>query len=143
VRRDAHIKMRGAPPQREALKEIGTDGYALKVFDWHGDVRSLHVQAKNTKGEPVKMYIRRRLNDGAHTDWLVHTLAPDESYRTIVAKNYANEIGCEVALPSGLPNNLHEVFDRAHFPTVAVEEVGVAKNDISPLPIYGRNVLQQ
>ncbi len=141
--RDAHVKMRGTSPQRETVPEISRDGLAVKVFDWHGDVRSLHVQVKNTKDEPVKMYIRRRLNDGGHSPWIVHTLVPDESYRTIIAKNFANEIGTEVALPSGLPNHLHEVFDRAHFPTVAVEEVGVAKTDISPLPIYGRNVLQQ
>jgi pyruvate formate lyase activating enzyme len=141
--KDAHVKMRGAPPARETVEEINRDGLTVKVFDWHGDVRSLHVQAKNTKGEPVKMYIRRRMNDGSHTPWIVHNLTADESFRTIVAKNFAREIGCEVALPSGLPNNLHEVFDRAHFPTVAVEEVGVAKTDISPLPIYGRNVLQQ
>lgn len=140
--KDAHVKMRGDAPPRQLVKDIDS-GMTHKEFFWHGDIRSLHVQSKNTKDSPQKLYVRRRLNDGTNTEWTVFNLVPGESFRFIVAKNFANEIGAEVALPQGIPNNLHEVFDRAHFPTVAIEEVGVAKTDISPLPIYGKNVLQQ
>ena len=40
-----------------------------------------------------------------------------------------------LVVPEGLKSNLHEVFDRAHFPTVSVEEAPVG-GDISPFPIY-------
>lgn len=29
-------------------------------------------------------------------------------------------------------SNLHEVFDRAHFPTESIEEIGISQNDITP-----------
>jgi hypothetical protein len=33
-------------------------------------------------------------------------------------------------------SNLHEVFDRAHFPTLAIDEIGVSARDIAPLPLF-------
>ena len=38
-------------------------------------------------------------------------------------------------MPSCVATNLHEVFDRAHFPTVSVEEA-VCSDDVSPLPVF-------
>jgi hypothetical protein len=35
-------------------------------------------------------------------------------------------------------SNLHEVFDRAHFPTVALEEES-SVGDVSPLPYFQGN----
>jgi hypothetical protein len=34
-----------------------------------------------------------------------------------------------------MKSNVHEVFDRAHFPTIALEEA-VSPNDVSPLPVF-------
>jgi pyruvate formate lyase activating enzyme len=69
------------------------------------------------------------------SDWTEVKLVPGESYRFIVAKAYKDEVGCTIACPPSVVSNLHEVFDRAHFPTVAVEEKPPT-TDVSPLPIY-------
>jgi pyruvate formate lyase activating enzyme len=135
--RDAHVKLRGAAPAVPTVSEVPADsGLVAKSFQWHGDIRSLHVQAKNTTQEPVKIYTKRDLGDSAGTPWRVYTLSPQESFRFIVAKSLPNETGCEIRLPDDIQSNLHEVFDRAHFPTVAVEEVGVQTMDRTPLPMY-------
>ena len=63
------------------------------------------------------------------------TLQPGESYRFILAKASPDEIGPEIALPAVMTSNLHEVFDRAHFPTVSLEEAQAA-NDVTPLPMF-------
>lgn len=135
--RDAHIKMRGASaPVPTVQEEPSGDALVRKVFRWHGDIRSLHVQVKNTTSEPTRVYVKRDLADGSSTAWRVVTLVPQESFRFIVAKSLPDEIGCQVVLAADILSNLHEVFDRAHFPTVAIEEVGVQKTDRSPLPMY-------
>jgi pyruvate formate lyase activating enzyme len=69
------------------------------------------------------------------SDWSEVRLIPGESYRFIVAKAYKDETGCEIACPSTVASNLHEVFDRAHFPTLTVDEAH-AETDIAPLPVY-------
>lgn len=63
-------------------------------------------------------------------------LLPGESYRLIVAKGAADETGCRIGAPEGVGTNLHEVFDRAHFPTVSIEREGRSRTDLHPLPIY-------
>jgi len=133
--RDAHFKMRGAPPA-SASTEQPRGAITTKRFEWHGDVRSLHVQAKNTGPAATSLYVRRLLRNGAEARWRIVPFIPGESVRFIVAKSFPDEVGCEVAIGGGLSTNLHEVFDRAHFPTVAVEEVGTMRNDYSPLPLY-------
>jgi pyruvate formate lyase activating enzyme len=135
--RDAHVKLRGTPPSRPTTREQPEgERLASKTFRWHGDVRSVHVQARNTLAVPARVYDRRHLDDGSSTPWRIVTLAPGESFRFIVAKSAPTEVGCEIVVPGDIQSNLHEVFDRAHFPTVAVEEVGVQAMDRTPLPIY-------
>jgi pyruvate formate lyase activating enzyme len=63
---------------------------------------------------------------------------PGESWRFISSKAGESEIGLDVALQPSMESNLHEVFDRAHFPTVSIEEAN-AENDISPLPLFDGN----
>jgi len=62
-------------------------------------------------------------------------LGAGEGYRVSMAKSCPEELGAEVAAPASVQVQLHEVFDRAHFPTVCVEE-GCAETDVAPLPIY-------
>jgi pyruvate formate lyase activating enzyme len=138
--RDMHFKMRGAVPTAKTVDHAPSD-LVVKAFDWHGDIRSLHVQARNVGSAASRMYVRRRLSTSESMPWQVVELAPQESYRFIVAKGLLTETGCEVAYSDSIATNLHEVFDRAHFPTLAVESVGKARSDIAPLPIFGQDVV--
>jgi pyruvate formate lyase activating enzyme len=133
--RDAHIKLIGPGPRIPTVAVLPLQEFDRRQFSWHGDIRSLHVQVANVDGAAARLYHRRIGSQGA-SDWTVVTLEPGESVRFILAKGSVEESGVEIALPPGLPSNLHEVFDRAHFPTVAIEEGGVALSDRSPLPLY-------
>ncbi|HYO54517.1 AmmeMemoRadiSam system radical SAM enzyme [Archangium sp.] len=134
--RNAHVKMRGPVGAPSFVETIpASEVLERKTFQWHGDVRSLHVQARNASAQPVKLYVRRTLSNGT-APWRVVQLSPQESFRFIIAQSMPNETGCEVLLPKDLQTNLHEVFDRAHFPTVSIEQTGIQSTDVTPLPAY-------
>jgi pyruvate formate lyase activating enzyme len=134
---DAHIKMRGPNDLAQTAPGIPEQpGLEVKTFRWHGDVRSLHVQAKNTSLEKTTLYVQRMLKDGKPGPCRAIPLLPDESFRFIVAQSLPDESGARVAVPGHIQSNLHEVFDRAHFPTVSLEDAGVQKTDVSPLPAF-------
>jgi len=132
--RNAHFRLLSPAEQRPSVAEL-PEGHDVRSFNWHGDVRSLHVQVRNTAAVTTRAFYRRRRSSVAEP-WLVLTLQPGESYRFILAKAATDEVGPEVALPPGVESNLHEVFDRAHFPTVSVEESGISTTDVSPLPHF-------
>lgn len=134
--RDAHFKLLpvqnvtvpASPPAPQG------GGFEFSTFDWHGDIRSLHVQVANNTDEPKVLYHRRRCSSGP-TNWVQVPLHTGEKYRFIIAKSRQEEVGPEIAVPHGVASNVHEVFDRAHFPTVALEE-SVAASDVTPLPLF-------
>jgi pyruvate formate lyase activating enzyme len=133
----ANFKLFDGPAQaRPTVQELPGD-QALKTasFQWHGDVRALHVQLQNTTEAPQAIYLRRVGDPAVSTAWTVTTLAPGESHRFISAKSTPAEAGIELAIPEVLTSSLHEVFDRAHFPTVDLA-AGSLNADISPLPAY-------
>ena len=136
-KRDAHFKLKPANQPLPTINEIPADGLSVRSMDWHGDIRSAHAQLLNTSNESTRIYHRRRYADGQEELWKIVTLDPGESYRFILAKSKSDEIGPEIALPPVVMSNLHEVFDRAHFPTLSIEEGGIAPTDISPLPFFG------
>ena len=135
-KRDAHFKLMppNAPPPTSCLAQL--NDLVVKTLNWHGDIRSAHVQVRNTADSAANVYHRRRYTDNHEEAWKVIILRPGESYRFIIAKGDESETGPEVAIPPKVESNLHEVFDRAHFPTLAVEEIGIATRDIAPLPLY-------
>jgi pyruvate formate lyase activating enzyme len=110
-------------------------------FEWHGDIRSRHVQVLNAGSSPAAVYHRPRFADGRESAWFVTSLQPAESYRFIIAKSGPDDIGADLALDDGIQMAQHEVFDRAHFPTLAVEEVGANQDDRAPLPVFKGNQL--
>lgn len=133
--RDAHFVLLDPAPAVPTVDEPPAEELERRQFSWHGDIRSLHAQVRNLNGAAARVYHRRIWSAGT-SDWTVVTLEPGESHRFILAKSSTDESGIEIALPPGLSSNLHEVFDRAHFPTVAIEEGGIALSDRSPLPLY-------
>lgn len=136
--RDAHVK-RPLADRTAAVRSEAPEGTRRRMFSWRGDIRSLHVQVKNLGTDRADVGDRRLLSGGGTSAWRITPLDPRESYRFIVAKSCPNEVGCEVALPECVDSNLHEVFDRAHFPTVAVDDSGLAESDVSPLPFFRAN----
>jgi len=127
------LKLLSERPAHETVAEL-PDGLRVANFGWHGDVRSLHVQAQNESDTEQILYERRYGTDAAN-EWKVLRLQPGESYRFIAAKATTHEQGVEAAIPDGVQCSLHEVFDRAHFPTVEVD-AGTLNRDVSPLPSY-------
>lgn len=132
---DANITLMPPPPPRETAAELPDGPMRPASFSWHGDVRSLHVQVRNDSAVEQPVYQRRFGAAGADERWAVLRLQPAESYRFIVAKATPDEHGVEVVVPAEVHNSMHEVFDRAHFPTVEVA-AGALNEDVSPLPSF-------
>lgn len=128
------LKVLGPHPRPQEVDELPA-GSRTASFSWHGDVRSLHIQIRNDSDKPLTAYHRRFGDPTVGSRWTPLHLAPGESYRFATAKATPDELGVEVAVGDGLRCSLHEVFDRAHFPTVGVD-AGTLNNDISPLPSY-------
>jgi pyruvate formate lyase activating enzyme len=139
--RDHHFTAPLLARRAPTVPAIPDAGFGLRDFDWHGAIGSIHVQVANRTDQASTVYHRRRNADASTTDWTVVPLPAGESYRFIISRGSDGEVGAEVALPPGCENNLHEVFDRAHFPTVSVDDAA-ANDDISPLPFYPGNQLK-
>lgn len=134
----AGFKMLSSKPEpRPFVSEPPSDEKLSHArFEWHGDVRALHVQVKNENSEPIRIYTRRFGDESVPVRWEVTTLAAGESYRYINAKSTPTELGVDVMIPTdGVRSTLHEVFDRAHFPTVTVD-AGTLNDDVTPMPAY-------
>ena len=139
--RDAHIRspLHAVAAPITVLKPEVLDGMDRRQYRWHGDIRSVHVLFANGGAASAVGYHRRLDSNGGAPHWRWIELRPGESFRFSIAKGDVDETGVEVAFPASVRADLHEVYDRAHFPTVSVDH-GVADNDRSPLPIYSRAV---
>jgi pyruvate formate lyase activating enzyme len=104
-------------------------------FAWHGDIRSVHVLLSNPSNVPLTARFRQLNAGGSPSEWEGVPMQPGESWRFIIAKSSASDMGPELIIPDPMKSNLHEVFDRAHFPTATIDEAPPA-GDISPFPIY-------
>jgi pyruvate formate lyase activating enzyme len=132
---DAHFTLFSAPDQRATAQTLPDGEFETAAFAWHGDVRALHVQVINNSAAASTIYQRRYGDPGVPETWAQIRLEPGESFRFIAAKSTSDELGISVAVPKGCTSSLHEVFDRAHFPTVEVGE-GANNGDITPLPAF-------
>jgi pyruvate formate lyase activating enzyme len=135
---DAHIKYL-RPGRNGAGRPVVDDVRGQRhAFDWHGDVRSLHVQLANPSATPLNAWYRHRYHNGTAGGWITIPMNPRESWRFIVAKSCVDDIGPEILVPDQMKSNLHEVFDRAHFPTVTIDEAPIG-DDVSPFPIFKKH----
>lgn len=126
-----------AGSSRPVVSDLPDDDVDVRTFDWHGDICSLHIEVRNPTAEPGGIFHRPRRLDRT-VPWTRVALAPGESYRFLLSKGAPDEEGLEVAIPRGIRSNLHEVFDRAHFPTVSLD-AGPAGSGPAPLPIFPGN----
>lgn len=134
---DANIRrIPGGSTFPETVAELPLGGgFDVATFDWYGDVRALHVQVRNDSAEPRQVYYRRNRSSTSDSPWSVLRLQPQESYRFIAAKSELDELGVAVAIPQGCTSSLHQVFDRAHFPTTEADN-GSLNADVTPLPLF-------
>ena len=136
--RDAHVERLWTErrSERRPLDALPSpEALEVRPYAWRGAISSVHVEVRNLTDRPLPVYYRRRRTDGLCWPWERLTFAPGESYRFLVAKSDPGESGLDVAVHRDLRSNLHEAFDRAHFPTVALEEA-VAPDDTTPLPRF-------
>jgi pyruvate formate lyase activating enzyme len=130
---DAHFRLRptGAPRSLEAVDP----SLPRRTYGWRGDVRSVHIQVRNTGTRAAQVFHRHRLADGSATSWAATDLGSLETYRFVAAKSADNDSGVEVAAAADLAVGVLEVYDRAHFPTVTTDEVA-PDDDVTPYPRY-------
>lgn len=107
----------------------------VEDFKWYGDVQSLHAQWCNASNRPQRVLFRGVRSEGERLPWRFIELEPRERYRMLLSKTSESEVGVEVVVPEGVESLLHDVFDRAHFPTAKSSE-GTLNQDVSPLPAY-------
>ncbi|MBB5909156.1 pyruvate formate lyase activating enzyme [Actinoalloteichus hymeniacidonis] len=138
---DARIRrIPGAVPERPTTPGLPSSiRHETAGFDWQGDVRAVHIRVRNDAAETRSVYHRRLVTDGAHTDWTRIDLRGGESYRFIAAQSLPGETGVVVAVPPDCTSSLHQVFDRAHFPTTDAD-AGTVNADVTPLPLYVRPI---
>lgn len=128
------VRIAGIAPQETAAALPPGGGHDIAGFDWYGDVRALHVQVRNESEQPQRILHRRVHLAAPDGRWTVVALAPGESYRFIAAKSEPDELGVRVAIPPRCTSSLHQVFDRAHFPTTEAAS-GTLNADVTPLPM--------
>jgi pyruvate formate lyase activating enzyme len=109
------------------------EDFIRHTYEWRGDITSLHAQVKNPSSQSACLYYRALKEEPR--EWIDVEMASDESFRFILAKSNPDEKGLEIAIPEFMNSNLFEVFDRAHFPTIAIED-GVSENDRTALPAF-------
>jgi pyruvate formate lyase activating enzyme len=133
--RDAHFKHVGLSRNQGLPYRPASPQGERHAFDWHGDIRSLHIQLKNPMSADMAVWHRRRFEGGRTGAWETVPLRPGESWRFIISKSALDELGPEVIVPAHIESNIHEVFDRAHFPTVTIDEAP-SGGDTTPFPLY-------
>jgi pyruvate formate lyase activating enzyme len=94
--------------------------FKIYSFDWNDDIFSFHVQVLNSGNRSVDVYYLYRNSDGSEYKWRIISLYPKESYRFIISKADEDETQIQIAIPPLVEFNLHEILDRAHYPTVPV-----------------------
>ncbi|CCE98567.1 K04069 pyruvate formate lyase activating enzyme (plasmid) [Sinorhizobium fredii HH103] len=113
---------------------------ALEVtrqLEWNENVSSVHVSAASSTDQGAIM-VRHILRGGEVRDE-THLLSTGHSFRFLVSKSDPSETGVQILMPRHVVCQVLEVFDRAHFPTLAVEQVGSMRESSSPLPRYPRS----
>jgi pyruvate formate lyase activating enzyme len=119
--------------------EVGSGRAKRREFLWHGDIRSLHVEARNSSQVPQQLFCRRLNADSGHRDVQEVRVSGTESFRFILSKSHPEEGGVEVFSPADLEIKLFEVYDRAHYPTVDLDTAHgqeASLTDRVPLPFF-------
>ena len=121
----------GAPAAEGAGPAADTP---VREVRWRGDVRSAHVEAWTTADQPGQVW--HRPLGATSGGWARVDLARGERFRFLIAQGAPGQTGAEIATTAGVTTNLHEVYDRAHFPTVPLDAASKEASETSPLPTW-------
>ncbi|MBF0309090.1 MAG: AmmeMemoRadiSam system radical SAM enzyme [Magnetococcales bacterium] len=127
------IRMLPALQARPRLERLPKVALQSQVCHWRGEIASFHVQLHNTT--PVDTAVYYRLVGGADASWSEVALGAGEHYRFVLGKDAPEDTGVELRLPEGVVLHWHEVYDRAHFPTIPIE-VARSESDATALPHF-------
>jgi pyruvate formate lyase activating enzyme len=110
-----------------------TDDWQRHEHLWRGDVKAVHLETENTGDQAgsVKIEVLGGERDGE----LLRTVPvlAGRQFRVICCKAHPDDRGIRVVHPPDLQVRYFDVYDRAHFPTVAVEEAD-PEGDVTPAP---------
>lgn len=93
---------------------------AVQRHIWSGDVRALHIDARVADGQAGSVFFRT-IGETAAEPWEQRTLRAGEPRRFMLGMAGAAARAVEVVASPGVTVALHEVLDRAHFPTGATK----------------------
>jgi pyruvate formate lyase activating enzyme len=129
------FKLIEAPAAQEDEVERPTRDWPVHHHRWRGDVRAVHVEVHNATGNVASAQVS--VLGGARDGSLLRNvpIMSGRSFRFICCKSHQDDEGITVAHPPGLAVNYYDVYDRAHFPTMAVgraEPIG----DATPGPVF-------
>jgi pyruvate formate lyase activating enzyme len=123
--------------QAEHPSERPTENAVKQTVSWRGEIRSAHIQLSNSGGSAKRAWFRPLPTTNGDDDWRMVSIGAGEEYRFMVSQNEAAETGVQLALDPSITGEMHEIFDRAHFPTVTIDNDGLS-TDSTPLPRYKR-----
>lgn len=116
------------------IAEIQQSSLRERRCEWHGDVNACHVEVINFGKEKTSIYYWREEGEQISSPRVTH-VDPQDSYRFIVSKSSPQETGIRIQYPEDVQVKVYEVFDRAHYPTLDVDQ-GRSESDSIPLPLY-------
>jgi pyruvate formate lyase activating enzyme len=94
-----------------------------RPFDWHGDIKAVHVEVANPGPDDVTIVAVSR--GGASVGEVLRTvpLGAGASHRFMLSKSSPDQDGVAIMCDPAVDVRLFEVFDRAHFPVMSTTEV--------------------
>lgn len=124
------------PKAKMKSEDIESTLLRERLYEWHGDVNACHVEIENEGTETMEIYYWHREKDGSRSGPFSIHIHIQESHRFIISKASPDEVGIIIEYPTHVRLKLYEVFDRAHYPTVELEESEKSTSDTVPFPYY-------
>jgi pyruvate formate lyase activating enzyme len=92
-------------------------------FDWHGDIKALHVEVANGGDRDTTVVAVSR--GGASSGEVLRAvpLRAGDRHRFMLSKTGPDQQGVAILAAPAVKVDLFEVFDRAHFPVMSTAEI--------------------
>ena len=111
------------------------DAGSPRPFDWHGDIKAVHVEVMNPSSQDVTVVAVSR--GGASSGEVLRTVPvkTGSRHRFMLSKTSPDQDGVAIVAHPEVEVRLFEVFDRAHFPIMSTAEVS-NESDAVPQPAF-------
>ncbi|HET9894118.1 MAG TPA: AmmeMemoRadiSam system radical SAM enzyme [Streptosporangiaceae bacterium] len=118
----------------DEAREVLAAGTA-RPFDWHGDIKALHVEVANGGKRDLTVVAVSRGGVSAGEILRAVSLRPGSRHRFMLSKSVPDQTGVAVVAAPDVQVEMYEVFDRAHFPIMSTAEVNHS-SDAVPQPAF-------